>query len=184
MHLLLTKIPTEEALQQMKGRFPELDVNVIGTYLRYMRISAAVLSRMETLLTSYGLAPARMHILMLLLQAGEEGIRPSDLAEQVGVTRATMTGLLDNLEKSGLIAREPDRNDRRALVIKITPAGIALAERVMPIHMRNIYSLLRDLTQSDHTALRECMAKILTGLERLEALCTEGGTPMEKASGQ
>lgn len=183
MRLLLTKIPTEEALRAMKERFPELDVDVIGTYLRYLRISAAVLNRMEALLMSYGVTPARMPILMLLLNAGDAGIRPSDLAEQVGVTRATMTGLLDNLEKAGLIARESDPKDRRALVIKITAQGIAFAERVCPIHMRNIYTLLRDLSPADHTALRECLAKLQAGLGRLDAIQAEAAAPVVRATG-
>jgi DNA-binding MarR family transcriptional regulator len=173
MELLLKKIPTEEALREMRERFPDLNVEVMGTYLRYLRVSAGVLNRVESLLNGYGVSPARLPILVLLMNAGEAGIRPSDLAEQVGVTRATMTGLLDLLEKADLIAREADPKDRRALVIKITPAGSAMVDRVCPIHMRNIVNLFRDLSSADHQALRSCLEKIQAGLGRLDIVAAE-----------
>src|SRR5271169_2349103 len=150
MQVLLKKLPTEEVLHKMKKRFPETDIAVITTYIHYLRTSATVLTCMESILADYGMTPARLPILLSLLNAGSEGIRPSDLADHVGVTRATMTGLLDSLEKAGLVAREADPTDRRALVIKITPAGICAAERVFPVHLRNVDALMRDFTEADH----------------------------------
>jgi len=170
MHLILKKLPTEEVLQKMKRRFPDLDIRVISTYIHYLRTSATVLAQMESLLADYDMSPARLPILLSLLDAGSAGVRPSDLADHVGVTRATMTGLLDSLEKSGFIAREADRTDRRALVIKITPEGERAAERVFPVHMRNVNTLMNDLSDADHAALRKCMAKIQAGLERLDSM--------------
>jgi DNA-binding MarR family transcriptional regulator len=179
VQLLLKKLPTEEVLREMKARFPSMDIEVAGTYVHYLRTSTTVLARMESILAGYDMTPARLPVLLSLLHAGANGIRPSDLADEVGVTRATMTGLLDSLEKAGLIAREADPSDRRALVIKITPIGTAVCERVFPIHMRNITTLLKDLSEADHRALRTCMAKIQAGLERLETIQADSAKPVD-----
>ena len=48
---------------------------------------------------------------MILNRNPEEGLNPSDLAAKCGVTRATMTGLLDSLERKRLIRRESDQAD-------------------------------------------------------------------------
>ena len=60
----------------------------------------------------------------MLLDSSEIGsMRSSELAEHASVSRATVTGLLDTLEKAGLIARTPDARDRRASCVRITDKG-------------------------------------------------------------
>jgi DNA-binding MarR family transcriptional regulator len=48
-------------------------------------------------------------------------IGPSALARRVGVHLATMTGILDRLEKGGWIVRDRDQNDRRAVLVRAVP---------------------------------------------------------------
>ncbi|WP_431277530.1 MarR family winged helix-turn-helix transcriptional regulator [Leifsonia poae] len=49
-------------------------------------------------------------------------LSPSDLARRAGLHPATITGILDRLEKNGWIARERDDNDRRAIRVRALPA--------------------------------------------------------------
>ena len=65
---------------------------------------------------------------------------PSILAEKAGVSRATMTGLLDGLEQGHLIERLLTKADRRSTFIKLTEAGQAKLDIVMP----DYYSRLRE----------------------------------------
>ena len=53
----------------------------------------------------------------------EEGLLPSELAEKTSQDRATITGLLDRLEKDAWIERKPDPNDRRSLRIYLGARG-------------------------------------------------------------
>lgn len=48
---------------------------------------------------------------------------PKDLSALMGVTSGTMTALLDRVEKAGFLKREPHPEDRRGLIIHLTPAG-------------------------------------------------------------
>ncbi len=70
------------------------------------------------------LTPPQYFVLSLL---GEQDGRPfKDLAEALGCTRATVTGIVDTMEKKGLAVRCPNPADRRSLLVKMTAKGRAL----------------------------------------------------------
>lgn len=59
----------------------------------------------------------------LLVSASGEPQRASELAEAVGVSRPTLTSLVDNMEEAGLIRRVPEPTDRRGIRLELTEAG-------------------------------------------------------------
>lgn len=61
----------------------------------------------------------------LLRYLGEDGARPSELAAKAGITRQAVTKTLDDLERLGLVVREPDPADGRGVVVRYTPRGLA-----------------------------------------------------------
>ena len=61
----------------------------------------------------------------VLRQLGEDGARPSELAAKAGITRQAVTKTLDDLERLGLVEREPDPADGRGVVVRYTPRGLA-----------------------------------------------------------
>lgn len=61
----------------------------------------------------------------VLRHLGEDGARPSELAAKAGVSRQAVTKILDDLERRGLIAREPDPADGRGVIVRYTPRGLA-----------------------------------------------------------
>jgi len=54
---------------------------------------------------------------------GLDGQRPSELADQLQITKQSVNDLLGHLEARGYLAREPDPNDGRARVVRLTPKG-------------------------------------------------------------
>ena len=56
--------------------------------------------------------------------------RSIELANRVGVEGPTMVAMLDRLEKSGLIVRVPSDTDRRVKLVRLTPAGAKLYQKV------------------------------------------------------
>jgi DNA-binding MarR family transcriptional regulator len=61
---------------------------------------------------------------------GLEGIRPSQLADRVGITKQSVNDLLGHLEHHGYLARVPDEADKRARVIRLTPRGRRLEKTI------------------------------------------------------
>ncbi len=69
-------------------------------------------------IASLGLTHGQFFLVVAIME--EEGLLPSELAEKTFQDRATITGLLDRLEKDGWIERKPDNRDRRSLRIYLT----------------------------------------------------------------
>lgn len=107
----------------------------------------------------YGLSEARF-ILLCVLNSEKQGLSPSVIAERVGATRATVTGLVDGLERDGLARRAADASDRRAVCVHLTDAGATLAKAVLDTHTAWIASLLADLDSDDRRRLATITQKI------------------------
>jgi DNA-binding MarR family transcriptional regulator len=68
---------------------------------------------------------------LVLGQLRDHGsMSPSELGERLIVARATVTGLVDSLERRGLVTRAASATDRRSVLVGITPTGLAVAQAV------------------------------------------------------
>ena len=74
---------------------------------------------------------------------------PSDVAEGIGVTRATITGLLDGLERDGYIERRRQSRDRRAVTVHVCDKSRELLKMLMPDHMKMIAGILAPLSADE-----------------------------------
>ena len=98
-------------------------------YLMYgcfqaLSLAAAIDRDCAALLAPHGLSEGRF-VLLFLLDAAPGGLAPAVLAQQAGVSRATVTGLIDGLEREALVARQADASDRRALrIFNVTMAAL------------------------------------------------------------
>jgi MarR family transcriptional regulator, 2-MHQ and catechol-resistance regulon repressor len=76
-------------------------------------------------------------------EAGEAGIRMTDLADRVLLSKAGLTALVDRLEDRGLLARQPGREDRRVKRIVLTPAGWDLFRQAAAVHNATVEKCFR-----------------------------------------
>ncbi|MBO1755086.1 MarR family winged helix-turn-helix transcriptional regulator [Allobranchiibius sp. CTAmp26] len=80
-------------------------------------------------LEPYGLSPHQSRAMGVIVRSGAEdgdGLRLSDLAAQLGIAPRSATDVVDALEEHGLVERRPSEHDRRAVDLRLTPAGRAL----------------------------------------------------------
>lgn len=109
-------------------------------------------------------------VLLFLLDASGEGVAPKVLAEQAGITRATVTGLLDGLERDGLVERHANIEDRRALNIQLTSKGKFMAKKVFDQHSRWIANLFGNLLLQERNQLSTLLEKVSINLTNKESL--------------
>jgi DNA-binding MarR family transcriptional regulator len=83
------------------------------------------------------------------------------MPERTGVTRATITGLVDSLERDELVTRTPDPADRRMLAVRLTPKGERVLFEVLPKHFRRMAWLLEPLSNDERRTMVDLMAKII-----------------------
>jgi DNA-binding MarR family transcriptional regulator len=97
---------------------------------------------------------------MILNRNPDQGVNPSELADRAGVTRATMTGLLEGLEREKLISRQGDRVDRRRAVVRLTTGAQSMLDGMLPDYYGQLHQLMADLSEVDKAHLTELLMKI------------------------
>lgn len=108
----------------------------------------------------YRLSASARQVLFVIEGAGEP-LEPKVIADRMLVTTGSMTSLLDNLEKRGLIRRQPHPEDRRKLLIDITPAARPIVDDLLPsLHARERDVMAGALSASEQRALIRSLAKL------------------------
>ncbi|RRD57482.1 MarR family transcriptional regulator [Comamonadaceae bacterium OH2545_COT-014] len=141
-----------------------------------LSLAAAIDRDCAALLAPHGLSEGRFVMLFLLDAAGPEGLAPHQLAQRAGISRATVTGLLDGLERERLVERQPDAQDRRALRIQLTAAGQRLAQQVLEQHSRWIAGLFTPLDARERAQLAQLLAKVAAQWPAASAASTASTT--------
>lgn len=152
-------LPKYQALLELANRYPDLDIASVETCLAFLRTSAEVYGVLDVHFADHQLSMGKFIVVMLLMQAGPTGLTPSDCAERAGVTRGTITGLLDGLERENWIRREPYPQDRRRLMVVLTESGLERLDAMLPGHFRMVADMLGELTTDEKALLKKLLIK-------------------------
>ncbi len=164
--LLLKDLPRYECLLDAAKAFPDLDPSACESFLHLLRTGDDAFNLVNDHLFTHQISQGRFSVLMQLLRQ-EEGCAdpthsPAELAERIGVTRATMTGLVDTLERDGLVRREPVEDDRRMMLVRVTEKGRTLMSEILPGHFQRIAKLMSALSEAERKTLVKLLTKIQT----------------------
>lgn len=173
-YLLLKDLPRYECLLEAAKEFPELDPSAAEAFLHLLHTGDEVFGVSDRNLAGHNISHGRFGVLMLLwrsvqprapklLEADEcpAGPRtPAELADAAGVTRATMTGLIDTLERDGYVKREPDPNDRRMMSVLLTPRGEKFLMEFLPGHFKAIATIMSPLSEGERKTFVKLLGKI------------------------
>jgi DNA-binding MarR family transcriptional regulator len=163
--LQLRDLPTKETLKKFAMRYPQADISAISAFLHLLRVATDLSLALDECLSRHGLLQGRWWVLILLMREENLTATPSMLASKAGVTRATMTGLIDGLERDGLVTRVMDIKDRRSISIKLTEAGQARLDAVMPDYYSRLRECMRGLDESQRQQLHHMLQLIDSGID-------------------
>lgn len=107
------------------------------------------------------LTAAQFNTLLILRNAGPDGLLMGQIGERLVVTKSNVTGLIDRLEAQGLVMRH-EECDRRAVTVRLTKAGATLLCKAIRLHAE----LLKDLTSCLRRDEKELLVHLLTKLRR------------------
>ncbi len=113
-------------------------------------------------LTQYSLSQPQFFLLITLYE--EDDILITRLAEKVALDKSTLTGILDRLERDGLVTRQSAPNDRRALYIRLTERSRSLRDNLTHIYDDTNQQFLSRLTDQE----REVFTEVLKKLEKVD----------------
>lgn len=173
--LMLKDLPRYECLLEAAKQFPDLDPWSCAVFLHLLRAGDEVFSVAERNLARHDISPGRFGVLMLLWHGARDrasvpasdgcglpGPRtPAELADAAGVTRATMTGLIDTLERDDFVKRVPDPEDRRMMSVVLTTKATQFLRDLLPGHFQLMAALTCTLSEPERQTLVRLLNKII-----------------------
>lgn len=155
------------AAAQWRDERPDIDASAMELVGRLAEL-ALVIGRdhVQPLFSDLGLGSGEFDVLATLRRSGAPyALTPTALYEAAMMSSGGMTARLDRLEQAGLIARQPHPSDRRGTLVALTPAGLALIDRALPLHVANLERVLAPLGAAQRRQLGELLTRWLAGLQ-------------------
>lgn len=128
-----------------------------------VQVCRAHRNRAQTLLGHHNLHPGQE--LMLLRLASAEGITQSEVAEQLCVQPATVTRMIDRLEKAGLVQRRMDAADQRVSRVYLTEGGRTLVEPIQAVWRELEEISFQNMTIEEQILLRRLLLQVYSNLQ-------------------
>jgi DNA-binding MarR family transcriptional regulator len=167
--LLLKDAPRYECLLAAAERYPSLEPAAAEAFLNLLRTGDLVFEAESRFLAQHHITQGRFAVLMLLNRMCGHASTPAELAEEAGVARATMTGLVDTLVKDGLVSREIDAHDRRAVPVRLTEKGEQLLEGILPDYFTCVSTIMASLNDQERRQCTSLLQKLQQGLAQSSA---------------
>jgi DNA-binding MarR family transcriptional regulator len=110
-------------------------------------------------LAPLGLTPAQERALRMITRS-EEPPRMTELADRLGIVPRSLTTVIDALEQAGLVRREIDPRNRRAILLHLTDRGTAVRDDMREARRRAAEDLFAPLPADDRKALAELLSRL------------------------
>ncbi|MFI5283169.1 MAG: MarR family winged helix-turn-helix transcriptional regulator [Candidatus Dormibacterales bacterium] len=143
-----------ELFEQMKGKTAAVEA------LAALRFAARSISLLQDRWAEgHGLSEGRLGVLFRLYRGGTMPL--GDLAHNLDSSPRNITGLVDHLERDGLVERVPDPDDRRSIRARLTEAGRTRIEAIWKEGLERQFEVVEGLTNEDLAQLRHLCLQLV-----------------------
>lgn len=165
----MTKRPVEqqEAVSAFYAK-SNFDVSYFSALWHTFKVAHLMTNNLERICRAHGLSYADVDFIGAIRVDELAQQRATDLAQMLNVSDAVLSTRIAKLEKKGLLVRIPRENDRRALELQLTVAGIAASDAVLAdiTSRSNFVRCFHRLSEEDQQALTRIMGKLHNELDR------------------
>ena len=157
--------PGDDFVEYWQGQRPDLDPDVLALELTLTRLQLILLSSSARLAEEQGLGPMD-YGLIAEIRRGMNGtpVRPSDLKKIFRLERSAITYRIDRLVELGYVTRATKPDDRRAIELSVTEAGVAVTDAIMTKLTKRLEDCVEAMGASAQD--RKQLLGLLRGLER------------------
>jgi DNA-binding MarR family transcriptional regulator len=142
---------------------PDAKVLATEAVMNTIRTADQLFDQIGRLLRPLNVSAAGGLVLGILRDRGP--MSPSELGERLIVTRATVTGLVDSLERRGLVQRTANPADRRSVIVGITAAGLEVLQQVRTLVHHKEKAWMSALADSELRAYIDLQHRIQESLD-------------------
>jgi DNA-binding MarR family transcriptional regulator len=156
------------AATDAETRADRADHSAIRLWLRMLATNRLVETRTRRLLQERYATTLPRFDLMAQLERAPKGLKMGELSKRMMVTGGNVTGITDLLEKEGLVERAADPADRRAWLVRLTPAGRRSFAAMAEEHERWIVESFEELSGREMATMAALLARLKTHVRSLE----------------
>ncbi len=160
----------DDILEQWSEERPELETESLGVVIRVTSLSRAFLRQATDALAPMDLELFEYDVLSALRRQGRPYALPATgLAKETGLSSGAMTNRIDKLESRGLVTREADNSDRRAVIVSLTSDGKKAIDDAIQLRLDAADESLQGLSGRELSDLAKLLRKVrLTGIPDAE----------------
>jgi len=149
---------------------PPAPVSAVAWATDLIRLEIALWDRIDARLQeSHELPLAFFESLLFISRAPRGSMRVGDLAQALRVTVGGTSKLVDRIERAGLIAREPDPDDRRASRVVLTTVGKRKLTAALKTYEAEVGSILGGVLRlEEQQQMRDYVSRLLTSIDQGE----------------
>lgn len=156
----------DHVLAQWRHERPDLDLDLLAIVGRLARLGAHLELRLSALAERVGLNRGQVDVLGALRRCGAPyRLSPTELFNSLMVSSGCMTHRLDRLEQEGLVERLRDPDDRRGLLVGLTPKGRVVIDRLLPAIAGVLEGLPAELGPRERQQFAELLRRTLAMVE-------------------
>jgi DNA-binding MarR family transcriptional regulator len=143
-----------------------IDLEVEGIVDRIQILQKRIWRMLESTLAEFELNVGEWRVLGELRAAGEPFRRsPGALAKRLDLTTGAMTNRLDHLEEAGFVRRLPDPDDRRGVIVELTPEGREVWEKAVGAQGKKEAFVASGLTKAEQKQLNGLLRRMVHASE-------------------
>jgi DNA-binding MarR family transcriptional regulator len=163
----MKKDAVDDILEQWSEERPELDTASLGVVIRVTSLNRAFLRQAAEALAPLDLELFEYDVLSALRRQGRPYALPATgIARETGLSTGAMTNRIDKLETRGLVVRQADKSDRRAVIVSLTSAGKRAIDDAIQLRLDAANESLRGLSARERNDLASLLRKVrLTGTD-------------------
>lgn len=144
-----------------EDEYPGGDTTCTEAYASLCRTGEALLGELDRRIRLTFDMPQTAATALAVIDGAGEPLTPSQVSERMLIASATMTAVLDLLERRDWIRRIANPDDRRSVLVEITPAGRAVADQMLPGIRTLERSVMSALTPDERAQLLDLLARVL-----------------------
>ena len=157
-------------LEGLRG-LPSVDLEVEGIVDRIMGLSRRIRRSLERTLTEFDMTHGEYKVLSWLRKGDRS---PGELATYADLSSGAMTNRLDQLERAGLVARRPDPDDRRGILVTMTDKGRETWIAAFAAQAEKEKQIAATLQPDEKAELNALLRRLVLAFERAEAESEDG----------
>jgi MarR family transcriptional repressor of emrRAB len=163
----------EANLLALSTRLPDVPLTEVLLCRLMLHVGREISAMFEQQIRPFGLAEAEFRVLTVLFSQPEGAAHPSDLCARAGQSAANMSRISDVLVSRDLITRVLSVQDRRRMVLRITPQGEQLVRQLLPMMFVPLRKLFAELPQGEQHQLIEQLKHLSANLAEAHKSLTE-----------